>query len=318
MNLLILDFQAEEYKKVLESKFPDLSISTVKTTITHEITNERETEDLIEKTDILFVTKIPDRLIRKALRLQWIQCRTSGVDQLVNLPSLRNEVLITSTRGMHGPQMSELTFLLMLGLNRNITQLIRNQEGRIWERWSPILLNGKKVGILGMGVSGTEIARKCKAFGMTVFGIARTRREVKCVDYFYTSEDLLEVIKEVDYFVIVAPLTPQTRKMVGAEALSCMKPTAFLINVGRGEIVDEEALIDALRAGKIAGAALDAFCSEPLPRDHPLWEMKNVIITPHVGGLSDTYVEQVLSIFEENLRRFLRGERGNLINVEER
>jgi phosphoglycerate dehydrogenase-like enzyme len=126
------------------------------------------------------------------------------------------------------------------------------------------------------------------------------------------------MVQEVDYFVIVAPLTSQTRKMVGEKVLSSMKPTAFLINIGRGEIVDEDALLQALESGKIAGAALDVFCQEPLPKDHPFWRTKNLIITPHLGGTSTTYVEQVLSIFEENLRRFLRGERKTLINLVER
>jgi phosphoglycerate dehydrogenase-like enzyme len=150
---------------------------------------------------------------------------------------------------------------------------------------------------------------------MTVYGIDIVKRKIDAVDYFYSPEDLTKVIQEVDYFIIVAPFTPKTQGMIRAKELSSMKPTAFLINIGRGEIIDEEALIQALNSGKIAGAALDAFGQEPLPKDHPFWRMKNVIITPHVGGMSDVYVEQVLSIFEENLRRFLKGERHNLINL---
>jgi phosphoglycerate dehydrogenase-like enzyme len=150
---------------------------------------------------------------------------------------------------------------------------------------------------------------------MTVHGIDIVKRRVDAVDYFYEPKDLLKVLQEVDYFIIAAPLSPQTREMIGERELSSMKPSAFLINIGRGEIVDEEALIQALNSGKIAGAALDTFCQEPLPKNHSFWKMKNVIVTPHVGGASDIYVEQVLSIFEENLRRFLGGERRNLINL---
>jgi phosphoglycerate dehydrogenase-like enzyme len=211
--------------------------------------------------------------------------------------------------------MSEMAFLLMLALNRNFPQIVRNQDLRVWERWPTKLLYGKRVGILGMGVIGEEIARKSKAFGMTVYGIDIIKRKIDAVDYFYGPEDLTKVIQEVDYFIIVAPFTPQTQGMIRAKELSSMKPTAFLINIGRGEIIDEEALIQALNSGKIAGAALDAFGQEPLPKDHLFWRMKNVIITPHVGGMSDVYVEQVLSIFEENLRRFLKGERHSLINL---
>jgi len=309
MHLLILNQSADAYKKALAPKFPELSI--------HAVAKEEEIGNFIEKMDILLTIRISDHLIKKASRLKWIQALTTGVDYIIHLPSLSKEVLITSARGIHGPQMSEMAFLLMLALNRNFPQIIRNQDQRVWERWPGKLLYQKKVGILGVGVIGEEIARKCKAFGMTVFGIDIVKRKVDAVDYFYGPEELLQVIQEVDYFIIVAPNTPQTQKLVGVKVFSSMKPTAFLISIGRGEIVDEEALIHALKTGQIAGAALDTFWTEPLPKDHPLWEIKNVIITPHVGGLSDIYVEQVLPIFEENLRRFLQGERRNLINLVE-
>ena len=309
MHLLILNQSAEDYRKALEPKFPELSI--------HAVAEAEEIGNFIEKMDILLTIRISDHLIKKASKLKWIQALTTGVDYIIHLPSLRKEVLITSARGIHGPQMSEMALLLMLALNRNFPQIIRNQDQRVWERWPGKLLYQKKVGILGVGVIGEEIARKCKAFGMTVFGIDIVKRKVDAVDYFYGPEELLQVIQEVDYFIIVAPNTPQTQKLVGVKVFSSMKPTAFLISIGRGEIVDEEALIHALKTGQIAGAALDTFWTEPLPKDHPLWEIKNVIITPHVGGLSDIYVEQVLPIFEENLRRFLQGERRNLINLVE-
>jgi D-2-hydroxyacid dehydrogenase (NADP+) len=301
-----LDKKAQEYKKALEPQFPALTI--------HTATNEEEVGDFIEKADILMAVRISDELIRKASRLQWIQVTITGTDYVLNLPSLRKDIIITSTRGIHGPQMSEMAFTLMLALNRNFPKIVRNQDRKIWERWPAKLLYQKKVGILGVGVIGEEIARKCKAFGMTVFGIDIIKRNIAAVDHFYGPEELLRVTPEVDYFIIVAPSTPQTQKMVGAEVLSSMKPTSFLINIGRGDIVDEEALINALRARKIAGAALDVFCEEPLPKDHPFWGMHNVIITPHVGGQSDIYVDQVMSIFVENMRRFIKGERRNLIN----
>ncbi len=310
LNLLLLDPIAEEYKKFLEPKFPELSI--------YAFATEEEMGDVIEKMDIIMAIKISDQLLKKATNLKWIQAKTTGVDQIVNLPSLRKDILITSTRGIHGPQVSEMAFLLMLALNRDLPQMIRNQDKRVWERWSAKLLFQKKVGILGVGVIGEEIARKCKAFGMVVYGIDIVQRKIEAVDQFYGPEALIQVIQEVDYFIISAPSTPQTYKMVGTKLLSSMKPTAFLINLGRGDIVDEEALINALKTGKIAGVALDVFSTTPLPKDHPLWGIKNVIITPHVAGLCDIQVEQVCSIFEENLRRFIRGERRNLINLIER
>lgn len=307
MNLLILEQRAKEYEEALRPKFPGMAI--------HAATKEEEIGEFIEQTDILLTIRISEELLKKASKLQWIHALTTGVDYIANLPSLRKEVLLTSTRGIHGPQVSEMAFLLMLALNRNFPEVIRNQDKSSWQRWPGKLLWKKKVGILGIGVIGEEIARKCNAFGMEVLGIDIVKRKVEWIDAFYGPDEIVKVAKEVDYFIIVAPYTPQTEKMVGAEVLSAMKPTAFLLNLGRGEIIDDDALISVLKSGKIAGAGLDTYRREPLPKDHPFWGMKNVIVSPHVAGMCDIYVEQALTIFEENLQRFLKGERRNLLNV---
>ena len=217
MNLLILEPKAEETKKVLEARFPEITI--------HAAASEAEVGDFIGKTDIILTFDISDHLIKKALNLKWIQCMISGVDAILNLPSLKKEVLITSSRGIHGPQMSELAFLFMLALNRDLYGYFRNQVKKKVEKWPAKLLYRKKVGILGVGVIGEEIARKCKAFGMTVYGITRTKRENQYVDHGYGPEGLLEVMGEVDYFINVIPSTPETRKMVGLRELSAMKST---------------------------------------------------------------------------------------------
>ena len=309
-HLLILDPSAEKYKKALQPKFPEVVI--------HATTQEEGVGAFIEKMHVLLTFRISDDLIKKARNLQWIQAMGTGVDRLMYLPSLRKEVLITSTRGIHGPQMSEMALLLMLSLSRNFPQTVRNQDQEIWERWPGEMLYQKKVGILGIGVIGREIALKCKAFGMTVFGISRREKNLDAIDYFYGPKDLLKVMSEVDYFIIAVPLTPETRMMIGSQALSSMKPTAFLINLARGAIIDEDALVHALNSKTIAGAALDVFSQEPLPKEHPFWKMRNVIITPHMGGWVTNYAEQVLGIFEDNLQRFLRGERETLVNLVER
>jgi phosphoglycerate dehydrogenase-like enzyme len=310
MNLLILEQRAEEYKKALSLKFPDMVI--------HATTQEAQVGKFIEQADILMTIRVSDDLIKKASKLKWVHAMTTGVDYIVKLPSLKKEVILTSTRGIHGPQVSEMAFLLMLALNRNFPEVVRNQDKGVWERWPGKLLWRKKVGILGVGVIGEEIARKAKAFGMEVFGIDIIKRKLDCIDVFYGPEDIVKVAKDLDYLVIVAPNTPETEKIVDSKVLSAMKPTAFLLNLGRGELVDEEALIRVLKSGKIAGAGLDTYLQEPLPKGHPFWGMKNVIVSPHVAGMSDIYVEQVLTIFEENLRRFIKGEKRNLINLVER
>ena len=307
-NLVIFEqHRAEGFREALQPKFPQIAMQAA--------SNAQRLAELVDDMDILLAFAMPDELMRRASRLQWIQGLGTGVDYLTNLPSLRKEVIITSMRGIHGPQMSEMAFLQMLALGRNFPQMVRNQDLGIWESWPAMLLWRKKVGILGLGVVGEELARKCKAFGMSVYGINRTPKVVDSVDHFYGPEDIVKVAAEVDYLIIVAPNTPQTRNIIDAQVLSAMKPTAFLINIARGELIDQEALIEALDTGKIAGAALDAFVQEPLPADHPFWKMKNVIVTAHVGGRSDIYLEQALPIIEENLRRFLKGERRDLLNL---
>ena len=310
MNLLIIDDRVDYIKKQIASKFPELTIYAAK--------DEDEVGDSVEKADILMAIKVSDRLLGRAEKLQWIQSMITGVDFFLTLPSLRTDVLLTSSRGIHGPQMSELAILFMLALNRRFHENIRNQDKKIWDRWPGILLWKKKAAILGVGVIGQAIAEKCKAFGMTVYGVDPVKREVQAVDHFFGPEELSRVLGEVDYFVNVAPFTAETKKMIGAEEFSAMKATAFYISVGRGDTVDEDALIEALKSEKIAGAAMDVFSAEPLPKESPLWGMHNVIMTPHIGGLSDVYIDQMLPIFEENLRRFLQGERRNLVNLIER
>ncbi len=307
LNVVVFEGRAEEYKTALEKECPDINV--------YAATDEAQLAGLVEEMDILLAFRIPDELLQRARRLQWIQSLATGVDYIVNLPSLRSEVLVTSTRGIHGPQMSEMAFLLMLALSRDFPRMVRNQERGIWDRWPTHLLEGKAVAILGVGLIGKEIARKCKAFGMTVSGIDIVRDTVEGVDRFYGPEDIAAAVADADFLLVVAPYTPLTHHIVNADVLARMKPSSFLINIGRGELIDNEALMNALRAGKIAGAALDVFPEEPLPPGHPYWKMENVIVTPHVGGMSDTYVDQALSVFKENLRRFLRGERKDLLNL---
>jgi D-2-hydroxyacid dehydrogenase (NADP+) len=308
-DLLILDKQADAYMQALGSGFSEVQI--------HAAATEEQAGDFITKANIILTFKISDELLQRASSLRWIQSLSTGVDAFVRLPSLKKEVLLTSLRGIHGPQMSEMAVLLMLALNRHFPEIIRNQDKGTWKSWPAELLYRKKVGILGLGVTGEAIARKCRDFGMVVYGVRRSKKELEFVDRLFGPEELTRVAREVDFLIIVVPSTSQTYKMVGAEVLSSMKRSAFLINLARGEVVDEEALIGALESGKIAGAALDVFCQEPLPQEHPFWRMKNVIITPHMGGTSTIYVEQALSVFEENLRRYLRGETKRLINLVE-
>ena len=214
--------------------------------------------------------------------------------------------------------MSEMAFLHMLNLTRGYPRMLRNQDQRVWERWPQSLLYQKTVGILGIGVIAEELARKCKAFNMTVYGISSTVREVEGIDRFFHREELPKVAAMVDYLIILVPYSSETDKIVNEKVISAMKPTAYLINLARGGVLDENALIEALKAGKIAGAGLDVYNEEPLPENHPFWGMKDVMMTPKLGGMSDIYPEQVMPVLEKNLRHFLDGDHDQMINIVER
>jgi phosphoglycerate dehydrogenase-like enzyme len=239
----------------------------------------------------------------------------TGVDNLIDLPSLRRDIIVTNVRGIHGAAVSEAAIIAMLALSRDFPRVIRNQQRHLWERWPANLLEGKTVGILGIGVIALALAPKCKALGMRVVGISSSKRGVPSFDQVYGRADLLSAVRELDYLIVLTPYSRATRHLVNAEVLSRMKPTCGVINLARGGVIDEQALIAALKNGRLAGAALDVFAQEPLPEDHPFWSMKNVIVMPHLAGFFDGYAERALPIVEENIRRFLAGDTKNMINV---
>ena len=166
-----------------------------------------------------------------------------------------------------------------------------------------------------MGVIAEALAPRCKALGMSVVGISSVKRAVAGFDRVYGRDELVSAVRELDYVVVLTPYSPATRHIVDDAVLSAMKPTSYLVNLARGGVIDEPALIAALQDGQISGAALDVFSQEPLPQHHPLWSMKNVIIMPHLGGFFDGYADRALPVVEENIRRFLVGDLANMINI---
>jgi phosphoglycerate dehydrogenase-like enzyme len=212
--------------------------------------------------------------------------------------------------------MSEMTFLLMLALSRNFSRTVHNQDRALWERWPAKLLDNKTVGILGVGLIAEELAPKCKAFNMTVVGISSTPRQVQGIDRFYHRKELKQAVSDLDYLVVLVPYAPETHGLVDADIFAAMKSSSYLVNVARGGVVDEDALIQALESGQIAGAGLDTFVQEPLPPNHPFWGMEKVIVTPHLGGFNDAYVNKALPIIAKNLRCFLNDEVEEMIYLE--
>lgn len=245
-------------------------------------------------------------LIAAMPRLEWVQALTTGVDNLLSMPELGPQVVVTNCRGIHGPQMSELAILLMLALGRKFPQMVRNQAGATWQRWEQPLLFGRTVCIVGLGVIAEDLAKRCGSFGMRVTGVSDGRAEVDGFAAVYRRADTARAVADADYVVVVAPYSAETHHLIGPSVFAAMRPRAFLINLSRGGCVDEEALLTALNSGAIAGAGLDVFQTEPLPPDSPFWRLPNVIVTPHIGGMSDTYHEQALPIVAANLNAYAR------------
>lgn len=254
-------------------------------------------------------------LLARAPRLRWIQSLTTGTDAIFKLKALRSDVTVTSTRGMHGPQMSELVFLHMLALTRDFPRMQRNQAAGLWERWPQPLLWGKTVAVVGVGAISEALAPRCKAFGMTVYGVSSSPRVPEGFDRVFPRDELAQAAALADYLVLIVPLSPETENLVDARVLAAVKPGAYLINVARGGVLDEAALVAALREKRVAGAALDVFRQQPLPADNPLWHEPGVLITPLVGGMSNIYLEQAYPIVRDNLRHFLAGRADAMLNT---
>lgn len=254
-------------------------------------------------------------ILGRASRLEWVMALGTGVDHIVDVPSLRPEAMVTNMHGMHGVPMTEAAILSMLALAREMPRMMRNQAGHRWERYGSHLLSGKTVGIFGVGAIAEVLAPLCKALGMTVVGITSAKRPVAGFDRIYGRDELLRAVAELDHLVILTPHTVETDRCVDTKVLAAMKPGAFLVNLARGGVVDEEALVAALRAKRIAGAALDVFVQEPLPPDHPFWAMENVILSPHIGAFNADYIGQVLPFMKENLARYLAGDFASMVNV---
>jgi D-2-hydroxyacid dehydrogenase (NADP+) len=256
-----------------------------------------------------------EALLARAPKLRWIQSLTTGTDAILRMRSLSREIIVTSTRGIHGPQMSELVFLHMLALTRDFPGMIGNQRSRHWDRWPQPLLLGKTVVIVGVGVISEAIAPRCKAFGMTVYGVSGSRRQAPGFDRIFGRGELQEAASLADFLVLVVPLSAETENLVDSRVIAAMKPSSFLINVARGGVLDEGALIEALRARRLAGAALDVFRQTPLPGDSALWNEERLILTPQVGGMSDVYLEQAYPIVRRNLECFLSGRLEEMVNI---
>lgn len=240
--------------------------------------------------------------------LKWLQIWAAGIERMPLATMRERGIWLTNVSGVHAYPISESVFAMLLAYTRRLHRAIRNQSERRWEpQGDQGEAHGRTMAVLGVGAIGAEVARIAKAFGMTVLGVRRSGQPEPFVDRMTTFEGLPEVLAESDYVVNCLPLTAETRHIIGRESFRRMKPGAFYINIGRGGTTDTEALLEALREGRLGGAGLDVFEQEPLPADHPLWTMDNVIVTPHHTGRTDHYNRRGTDIFVANLEAYVQG-----------
>jgi phosphoglycerate dehydrogenase-like enzyme len=273
---------------------------------------------LVAGAEVLFgvPAESPERLtwaVRTAPGLRFVQATSAGAGQQVRRAELTadelDRVAICSASGVHAVPLAEWSIFGLLAFAKQLPRLRRDAEERRWEHYPTNELRGQTLLVVGVGEIGAEVARLASAFGMHVLGVKRnTDEHVPHVESLHPAEELRDLVADADAIVVTLPLTDETRGLIDREMIERMRDGAVFVNVGRGRVVDEEALIDALRSGKLAGAALDVTFTEPLPPESPLWEMKNVILSPHTAALSWHENERIVDLFAENLRRYLRGD----------
>jgi phosphoglycerate dehydrogenase-like enzyme len=279
------------------------------------------------QTEVLYTYYVPDSVLELAPELKWLQLHSAGADHVLDSPLMAGDIALTTSSGIHATPIAEYVFASLLAHRWQVARWTRCQREGEWPpgRWNLYArpeLRGSTLGILGYGSIGREVGRLARAFGMRVLALRRSASRADqgyapadtgdpegiIPERIYAPNSLHEMLGECDYVVVALPLTRDTEHLIGEAELRAMRPNAYLVNIARGGIVDEAALVQALREKWIAGAGLDVFEEEPLPADSPLWDLENVLMSPHVAGFTPRYDERAATLFAENLARYLAGE----------
>ena len=328
INILIATILEEPFRCQIADVHKSVTVSDATELITSELRNAREgkaapderkeLDRLLGEAEVMLMFRPPLNLLARSPKLKWVQLVSAGIDRAIaGTGLLESDVMVTNASGIHATPIGEYVLGTMLMFAKKMPLAFANQQKRQWQRFTPSELKGKTVGVIGLGNIGREVARLARAFGMQVLATRRSavkqELSVMGVDRMYPARDLLEMLGECDFVVLSLPLTRETTAIIGERELRAMKPSAFLVNISRGGIIDEPVLIQALKEGWIAGAGLDVFVQEPLPPESELWDLPNAILTPHIAGGSEIYNLRVIELFCENLRRYLDGQ--PLLNV---
>jgi phosphoglycerate dehydrogenase-like enzyme len=276
---------------------------------------------LAPKASIIFNWSGSGALLREVLGMcpavRWIHCRAAGLDDLLTPELIESPVPLTNGSGVFSPPLGEFVLGAILYFAKDFRRLVRKQAAGVWEQFDVGEISGQTAGIVGYGDIGRAVATRLKAMGMHILALRRTVPPAVVADplvsEYYGPGGLLEMIAQCDYVVVTAPLTPETRGMIGAREFAAMKPGAVIVNVGRGPVIDEPAMIDALTEKRISGAALDVFTTEPLPSGHPFFQLENVLLSPHSTDHTHGWLERAMQFFLTQFERFSKGE--PLLNV---
>jgi D-2-hydroxyacid dehydrogenase (NADP+) len=299
---------------------PDVNLQNATLWVCEEmegnLSHLKELDAMLGQADVLLARALPHNLIKRAPKLKWVQVTFAGMESvLIDNDLVKSAVKLTNSSGIQAAAIGEYVITLMLAFDKHLTAFAEQKKQKIWEPASMVGFSSQTVGILGLGSIGREIAVRARALGMHVIAYDRPRKlmRAKNVDKLVAGNDIDQLLKESDFVVSCLPFAPKTIGIIGEKELRMMKPTAYLINVSRGQIVQEEALIRALKEKWIAGAGLDVFVREPLPVDNPLWDLPNVIISPHCSGYLEDNTDRVVDLFAVNLKRYIDGKR--LLNI---
>ena len=298
----------------LRVKLPEKDLSLLRSDFSScELMTEPEdaigTEQLQRIEGVFTEEVLPESLVQQMPRLKWLHVTRGGVNAYLTPSVKARPIQVTGSKGIHGTVFSEFALACILMLAKRLPDCIAAQREKRWQKLAPIEIEGKTLGIVGLGTAGSALARKAKTLGMRVLATKRTSTiEPEFVDRLGTPEFLPQLLAESDFVVLLLASVPSTFNIIGENELRRMKPTAYLINLTGGRSIEETLLVRALNEGWIAGAVLDAFTRQPLPKDSELWTLRNVIITPRIAGITSEKWPALLPIFRENLGRFLTGE----------
>lgn len=301
-SIMILNSISDRQKAFFTAVAPDVRIVTC---------DIKTAPEKISDIEILAAWGFQDvqPFFHRAKNLRWIHALTAGVERLLFPEVQSSSTLLSNSRGIHGIPMAEHVLGLMLTFSRRLDVFQRQQVQHLWRRPPSEELqeiNGKTLAIVGLGAIGHELARKGKAMDMRVIASRREIKQEPFVDRLYRPEQLPEMLAEADYIVVTVPLTEDTSGMFGHEQFAAMKPSAFFVNVSRGAVVQETALLEALQSRRIAGAGIDVVADEPLPPTSPLWDAPNLLITPHLAAISPLYLDRALQLFADNLALYIK------------